>query len=308
MIKTLAARSAYAVAALSFLFFSLPLAQAAGVPYAIQHAESSFFLGYDQLTQNYAETANGTTADAETGSIPALTIGISGISSNPQGGLYWRASYTHANGSTHYNGATLGGTPVQTTTANTISEWHGRLGEAFGFSRVALIPYLGVGAHKWVRNVGNGSGAGGVETYTDGHIGIGLLGDIALTRHWVLGAHILEGTTVGAQIHATVLQGFNVNTSTNTATPVYGTSTGALGDRPYWDVGLKAVYLINSTWRIYLRARQTHFAYGASAPLNNPYAVDQNGNVTPLPQFQLHEPDSRTTQTLYTIGVGAHFQ
>lgn len=308
MIKTLTARSAYAVAALSFLPFSLPPAQAAGVPYAIQHAESSLFLGYGQLTQNYAETANGTTADAETGSIPALTIGISGISANPQGGLYWRASYTHANGSTDYNGQTLGGTPVKTTTANTISEWHGRLGEAFGLSRVALIPYIGIGAHKWVRNIGNGSGAGGVETYTDGHIGIGLLGDVAITRHWVLGVHILEGTTVGAQIHATVLQYLNVNTSTNTAMPVYGTSTGALGDRPYWDVGLKAVYLINSTWRIYLRARQTHFAYGASAPLNNPFAVDQNGNVTPLPQFQMHEPDSRTTQTLYTVGVGAHFQ
>ena len=123
--------------------------------------KAAFSSGTPQLTQNYAETSGGATLDGETGSIPVLTVGISGISTNPQGGLYWRASYTHASGDTNYNGHTLGGTPVQRTSTNTISEWHGRLGEAFGFSRVALIPYLGVGLHNWERAATNGNGFGG---------------------------------------------------------------------------------------------------------------------------------------------------
>jgi len=285
MKKTLTACGMCAIATLSLL----PFAHATGVPYTIQRAETGIFLGYGQLAQNYAETQSGATLDAETGSIPALTIGASGISSNPQGGLYWRMSYTHASGSTNYNGQTLGGTPVQTTTTNTIKEWHARLGEAFGFSRMALIPYFGLGFHNWVRDVPNS--AGGIEHYSDGHMGVGLLGDLALGHHWVIGVHVLEGYTVGAQIQATlpyVL--FNLATGAPVA-PVSATGTYALGDRPYWDVGLKGAYLINHTWQVYLRVRQTHFAYGASSPNDAGY----------------YEPDSHTTQTLISAGVAAHF-
>lgn len=276
---------------------------AADVSYIIQQAETGFFLGGGALYQQYAETrSSGTTADAETGSIPAFTVGASGMTTNPQGGFYWRAAYTRASGSTNYSGHNTSGASVQTTTANTISEFRGRLGDAFGVGRVlgaptAIIPYLGLGFHHWTRNIDNGNGLGGIEQYADGHIGIGLLGDVAVSRHWVLGAHFLEGYTLGAQIQSTVP--IVIDTSTNQAS--YVTGTHALGDRPYLNVGLKVVYMIDPVWRVYLRVRQTIFRYGASSasPIFN-----QSGVFT---GYYTYEPNSSTTQTLATVGVAARF-
>ncbi len=279
-------------------------AHAADVSYVIQQAETGFFFGGGALYQHYAETrTNGTTLDAETGFIPSFTVGASGMTTNPQGGLYWRAAYTRASGSTNYSGYTLGGTPVQTTTANTISEFRGRLGDVFAVDHVlgvpaAVIPYLGLGFHHWTRNIDNGSGYGGIEQYSDGHIGIGLLGDIAVNRHWVLGLSVLEGYTVGAQIQSTLP--FIVDTSTG-QTSFYDTATHALGDRPYWDAGLKAIYVIDPTWRVYLRVRRTTFHYGASSA--TPIFSSANGAFIGYSQ----EPNSSTTQTLTTLGVAARF-
>ncbi len=277
-------------------------AYAADVSYIIQQAETGFFFGGGALYQHYAETGSGgTTADTETGSIPAFTVGASGMTTNPQGGFYWRAAYTRANGSTNYSGHNaFTGATAQTTTANTINEFRGRLGDAFGVGRalgapMAIIPYLGVGFHHWARNVGNGHGLGGIEQYADGHIGIGLLGDVAVNRHWVLGVHLLEGYTLGSQIQSTLPIAF-----TNTGT-AYVAGTHALGDRPYWDVGVKAVYMIAPVWRMYLRVRRTTFHYGASSvsPIFNP-----NGTFS---GYYTYEPNSSTTQTLATVGVAARF-
>ena len=280
-----------------------PSVHAADVSYIIQQAETGFFAGGGVLYQHYTEVGSGGAAlDTETGSVPAFTVGASGMTTNPRGGFYWRAAYTRASGSTHYAGHYVSGAPAQTTTTNTISEFRGRLGDAFGIGRAlgvpaAVIPYLGLGLHHWTRNVGNGSGLGGIEQYADGHVGIGILGDVAVNRHWVFGIHLLEGYTFGAQIQATLP--LVVNSSTNQTYSVAGTH--ALGDRPYWDAGLKAVYVINRVWRVYLRVRRTTFQYGASAP--SPI-FDQNGAFTGNYAF---EPNSSTIQTLTTAGVSARF-
>lgn len=287
---------------LAFALFTSAV-HAADVSYIIQQAETGFFAGGGVLYQHYTEVgSSGAALDTETGSIPAFTVGVSGMTTNPRGGFYWRAAYTRANGSTNYSGHYVSGAPAQTTTTNTISEFRGRLGDAFGIGRAlgvptAIIPYLGLGFHHWTRNVGNGSGLGGIEQYADSHIGIGLLGDVAVSRHWVLGIHLLEGYTFGAQLQATLPM--VVDTSTNQEYSVAGTH--ALGDRPYWDVGLKAVYLIDPVWRVYLHVRRTTFHYGASSPTP---IFDQNGVFT---GYYTQEPNSSTVQTLTTIGVAARF-
>lgn len=274
-----------------------PIALARAVPYAIIRAGSGVSAAIGGLDQNYQETSNGSVLDKETGSIPMISLGASSISGNPQGGLYWRIQGRYARGNTAYDGQTLGGTPVQTTTANTIFDIDGRLGFATGIGRhMALIPYFELGEHHWRRNVGSGQGAGGIEHYTNGYLGGGLLWEIALNRRWVLALHGMAGYTFGAQITATdpVL----IDTSTNQV--FYATSSQTLGDSAYENGGLKATYLINRVWRAFIRIDATHFRYMASTPIPI-FTTTGSGE----PGF--YEPDSHTTQIAVTIGSGARF-
>lgn len=275
-----------------------PWAAIAGtIPYAIQRAERGFSVGIGYLNQNYTETAGGAVLDQETGAIPLTSLAASSLSGNPQGGTYWRVEGRYAHGDTNYNGHYLNGTPAQTTTANTIVDVHGRVGFAYGlYRRMALIPYFSIGIHRWQRNVGNGQGAGGVEDYTNGDFGGGLLWEMALAPRVVLAIHAMGGFTFGAQITATDPV-FN-DTSTNTL--YYARETKALGDRAYESGGVRATYLINRIWRTFVAVDAVHFGYGASAstPIFSSNGAGQNG---------YYEPNSRTTEVLVLTGVGARF-
>lgn len=273
-----------------------PAVKAASVPYAILGATNNFSVAIGEMDQNYTETASGTTLDQETGNIPVITLGASGISGNPQGGLYWRAQGRYARGNTAYNGQLLNGTPAQTTTANTIFNINGRVGYARGLSRrMALIPYFEIGLQHWQRNVGSGQGAGGIEDYTNGYLGAGLLWEIALAPRWVLAFHALGGYTFGAQLAAT--------------DPVYINSAGqvfaaretkSLGDEPYTTAGVTATFRVDRMWHTFVRLNATHFSYGPSA--NTPIFAASGAGAPGL-----YEPRSKTTQVFLTIGAAARF-
>ncbi len=275
-----------------------PLAAIAGpLPYPIQRAESGFSVGTGYLNQDYTETAGGTILDQETGAVPVLSLAASSLSSNPQGGTYWRVEGRYARGDTNYNGHYLNGAPAQTTTANTIVDINGRVGFGYGlYQRMALIPYFSIGIHRWQRNVGNGQGAGGIEDYTNANLGGGLLWEMALAPRVVLAVHAMGGFTFGAQITAT--DPVFIDSSTNTV--YYARETKTLGDRAYESGGVRASYLINRVWRTFLAVDVIHFAYGASAstPIFASNGTGQNG---------YYEPNSRTTQVLVLAGAGARF-
>ncbi len=274
-----------------------PITLARAVPYTIIRAGSGMSAAIGDLDQSYQETSNGAVLDKETGPIPMISFGASSVSSNPQGGLYWRIQGRSARGNTTYNGQTLGGTPVQTTTANTIFDINGRLGVATGIGRhMALMPYFEMGEHDWRRNVGSGQGAGGIEHYTNGYLGGGLLWEIALNRRWVVAVRGMAGYTFGAQITAT--DPVFVNTSTNQIS--YATSSQTLGDSAYESGGLKATYLIDRMWRAFIRIDAVHFRYGASTPIP---IFTSSGSGEP----GFYEPDSQTTQIAVTVGSGARF-
>ena len=269
----------------------------ATVPSTIIRSESGYSVALGGLTQDYNETVGGAVVDQETGTIPMITLGASSISTNPQGGTYWRVLGRYADGNTAYNGQTLAGTPAQTTTANTIFDINGRVGFASGIGHhMALIPYFEIGEHHWQRNVGSGQGAGGIEHYTNGYIGAGLLWEIALNRRWALAVHGMTGYTFGAQITATD----PVYIDSATGQVYYATATEALGDSSYESAGVRATYLINHAWRSFIRVDVTHFAYGASiaVPIFYSSGTGQNG---------YYEPDSTTTQVFVTAGVGVRF-
>ncbi len=286
------------VALCAALGTALPAVAAAGeVPYPIQRAERGLWAAVGAVNQNYAETQNGAVLDQETGDVPVIALGASSLSSDPQGGTYWRIEGRYARGDTDYNGYTLSGKPVQTTTANTIIDVGGRVGFAYGLNRrMALIPYLGLGMHHWQRNVGNGQGAGGIEDYTNGYLGGGLLWEMAIAPRVVLAVHGMAGYTFGAQITATYP--FYVDTATNTA--YYARETQALGDSAYESGGVRATYLIDRVWRTFVAIDVTHFRYGASAA--TPIFFSSGGGVSGY-----YEPNSRTTQVLFLAGAGARF-
>ncbi|MHB1513110.1 MAG: hypothetical protein ACYCTF_09380 [Acidiferrobacter sp.] len=275
-----------------------PLAATAGaIPYAIQRAESGFSVGIGYLNQDYTETAGGVVLDQETGNVPLISLTASSLSGNPQGGTYWRVEGRYAHGDTNYNGHYLNGAPAQTTTANTIIDINGRVGFGYGFyRRMALIPYFSIGIHRWQRNVGNGQGAGGIEDYTNGNLGGGLLWEMAVAPRVVLAIHAMGGFTFGAQITNT--DPVFIDSSTNTL--YYARETVALGDRAYESGGVRATYLINRVWRTFVSVDVIHFGYGASAstPVFTSNGAGQNG---------YYEPNSRTTQVLVLAGAGARF-
>ncbi|MHB8252532.1 MAG: hypothetical protein ACYDEV_02240 [Acidiferrobacter sp.] len=267
------------------------------VPYTIIRAESGLSAAFGGLIQSYRETANGSTLDQETGTIPMITLGASSVSHNPQGGMYWRILGRYADGNTIYDGQLLNGTPAQTTTANTIFDINGRVGFANGIGHhMALIPYFEIGEHNWKRDIGSGQGAGGIEHYTNGYMGGGLLWEMALGRRWVLAAHGMAGYTFGAQITATD----PVYVDNTTGQVSYATASEALGDSLYESGGIKATYIINHVWHSFIRVDATHFAYGASiaVPIFYSSGAGQNG---------YYEPNSSTTQVFVTAGVGARF-
>ncbi len=273
------------------------LAAARTIPYPVVRAESGFSAGIGALNQDYTETANGAVLDQETGAIPVFTLSASGISSNPQGGLYWRLQGRAADGNTHYDGHYLNGAPAQTTTANTMVDIDGRVGFAYGLGRrTALIPYLALGDHHWQRNVGSGQGAGGIEDYSNGYLGAGIRWEMVLAPHLILAAHGSGGYTFGAQITATDPVYYDAPSQTY----YYARETKSLGDRPYVAAGVRATYLLGRVWQAYVAVDAVRFAYGASA--STPIITSSGGAM-----LGYYEPDSRTTQVLVTAGAGIRF-
>jgi len=273
---------------------------AATTPSAIWQAETGVFIGAGRAFQHDTETLNNTPIDSEKGALSAYTAGLMGISRHTEG-LYWRLNYTWARGSTHYEGNAQMGYPAQATTSNTMNSADGRLGFVInGFWQndgdAVLIPYIGLGLHRWARSAARGSLPGGPEYYSDGHMGIGLRGDYVLTRHWVLALYALTGYTLGAQVSGTD----PVSVDTATGQVQNASVTEALGDRPYSAIGAKLVYLIDRHWQITFHARRARWAYGASAPIP---ITNQTGAVV----GDFTNPDSTTTQTLLILDIGATF-
>lgn len=234
-------------------------AHATSIPRPIRQAETGFSIGIGALHQDYPDS----------GSLPALTVGVTGIDAGPQAGFYWRATYTRASGDTSYDYST-NGTSAQTVITNTINAINGRLGGAFGYGRTGLlpatlIPYLGFGIHRWTGGIANGVSIASAR-YTGEHVGVGVLEDVTVDRDWVLGVHLFGG--------------FMVHSQTSLTLPVANAGQASTTSHTYWEAGLKAIYLVNSTWRVTLRVQQTHFNIYPSMP---------------------------TKLTLVTVGAGAQF-
>ncbi|HUW97571.1 MAG TPA: hypothetical protein VMV40_01850 [Acidiferrobacter sp.] len=275
-------------------------AHAAVATTAIGQAETGVFIGVGQTFQHETDTIDLKPIDSENGTLAAYTVGLMGIDRHV-GGLYWRLGATVTTGSSHYQGDVHMGLPAQASTSQRLDRIAGRLGLVINGpwwhdSRAVFAPYVGFGFQRWARDIADGSLPGGQEYTSDGHIGLGLHGDYALARHWVIAIWALTGYTVGAQVSGT--DPVAVNTATGEGRSA--SATEALGDRPYRTVGATIIYLASRRWRIAVRIRRARWAYGESAPIP---IVSQSGAV--LGEFT--DPGCTVTQTLVALDVRTVF-
>ena len=275
-------------------------AVAATTPRAIWHAETGLFVGAGQDFRHYTESLNGTSLDSETGVLLSYTLGLRGISRHNKG-VYWDILYTHTNGSSRYRGNIQMGLAGNATTGNSGQSLRARLGlviDGLGGHNAAatFVPYVGLGFRRWNRHLHQALLPGHHMTYSNGHIGVGLLMAYVLARHWVIALHVLAGYTFAAQFTGDESLLFNTTDGTLQSAEI----TERLGDRPYSALGATVTYLIHRRWQIALHVRRAQWGFGGSAPL---FLATQTGNIlTPV-----RVPGGTLTETPVTLEVSHTF-
>ncbi len=225
---------------------------------------------------NYTETANGTTADTESGSVPGYALSLSTMQDLWLGNDYIQVEYDHNSGHPNYIGAPLGGGAygsVLGQSGATLANYSARYGTGFVIGDEAMLtPYIEIGHHSWDRGVNYG------ETYTHNYYGVGALGQCTSpVSGLVFTANALIGSTFGSNIDVGSgpgLTGFS----------------GALGNSTLYKFGLSADYAFTQNFHGNIGADYTSFKYGMSAVYGAYY-----------------EPDSKTSYTTLKVGLGYAF-
>lgn len=275
-------------------------AVAASAPRAIRRAETGILIGAGADFQRYAESLNGVGLDSETGALFSYTLGLNGMSRSPEG-LYWDIRYTEVRGSSRYRGNAPMGLTGLATTGNKAMSLKGRLGLVIDGlcgdrSSATFAPYLGLGFHRWDRNTHQALLPGASMTYSNGHVGVGLLAAYVLARHWVIAFHALAGYTFAAQRTGAEPLLFSTTSGALSSAPI----TEALGDRPYSAFGATVTYLIRRRWQVVLGVRHAQWGFGGSAPL---LVSTQTGGVL----ASVRAPAGTLTETLLTLELGQAF-
>lgn len=243
---------------------------------AIDSANNQFSVSYISTDVNYTETGNGIlgtstgTLDTESGYVGgyALSLGYT-LDAN-----YLRLKYSQNTGHTHYIGQLQSGGgygSVVGSSGATMYDYSLRYGYGFDMNSLArLTPYLEIGHNEWDRGVNAG------ETYKHNYYGVGILGQYSPIDNLVLSANAMIGRTTDSHID------------------VVGSFSGSLGNSELYMYGINADYAISQKWHVNAGIDYTEYKYGMSA-------------LYPYGSGYTWEPDSKTKNTTYSIGVGYAF-
>ena len=199
--------------------------------------------------QQYAETYDGATLDREDGNLSGISAFDGRLFAS---GAYLRFALRYAGGSDVYTGQTQGGTPVVSTTQNTVFDGGARFGWAFASSPdSAVIPYVTLGGYEWNR------GLGGVlpyhEDYSHLWYGLGVAGWIAPSPRLTICAHGSVGRTDAASLYMTGLSSVGIPDQ-----------SFALGAAQRITAGIRAEYALTRRVRLDGGIDYLRFSYGAS--------------------------------------------
>lgn len=257
----------------------LPLAAQAEHP-AIHKANNQINLSVGFLHQNYGEYNDGLAPsmgaylDVERGKIPGFDLSASASNNKRQ---YVEFHLSRYSGRTDYDGAlqwtdaqgyhTI---PYQTTTENVVTELLLKGGKVLAIGeRSALTPHLELGWHGWRRDTSDDP-YGYLEDYSHFWIGLGLIGQHAISDRLVVEAAGMVGHSIDAFI----------------VVPDHALR-GSLGSSLTWQAGIGADYTLRNKLHLTGNIHFVRFNYDQSP--SNGYAL---------------EPRSFTEQVSYRIGLG----
>lgn len=241
-------------------------------------------LGY--LNQDYREYNSGLNpalqapiVDQEQGDVPRLGIELQ----RTYGSLYGVVEAHYAYGDDRYTGYACNATscvPSATTTHNTILTSSFKLGPVVAGDTWRLVPYLVAGNWVWDREIASTSTAsGGSEVYHFGYLGGGLLFQLAADDGVIWSLQALAARTVSPAVNA------NINGNDMQLD---------LGPDTLWRAQTRLDIPLAGPWWLSGDVGYTEFRFGASP-------VYASGNLL------VQEPESRTRQWTYDVGVGRHF-
>lgn len=240
---------------------------------SISTVDNSLDISFQRTRLNYGETVGSRYVDSEHGAPHGVRIAATGLNDASGGNMFVQLQYSYTSGDVNYTGALLSnGSPVTGTSGAQLNDWQAKLGVALlRHEGSALIPYIAVSGHRWVRTVGKGTTGEYQETYSHDGITAGLLAQTAITRRSVLSMNVAGGRTVGPHIDV----------------PAFGLSQD-LGTAGLLDAGLDVDYRLASGAHVFAAFDYTRYRYGQSA-------VD--------PITGLYEPDSKTELVSYNVGL-----
>jgi len=254
-------------------------------------AENEFLIGTGLLHVQYGETISGFSGylDKETGDINSTVIKwtkLYDVDSNDSHldspgfhffpGAYFSGMLIYADGSTDYDGYTLSGSPISTTDLSTFLKGYLSFGKAYKVSeRIILIPKLMAGIQNWKRVsnpnfISNGVNYESVEIYRHLNAGFGIKSDVRIWNREII--------SFGVDF----LQNFNSNMTSSYTGNLY-----ELGNFETVRVNGEIIMEVTKSVNFYGAIDYETFNYGKSD-------IASDGFL---------EPDSKTSLTLYSVGV-----
>ena len=275
---------------------------------AIRAANNQAGLQYVNSNVNYTETfPGGAKADTERGHVPGFGVSASVMKDIFLGNDYVEAQFSRLNGNTHYVGSSQTPTVLSPTGIGTygsltqsdgaqITDFSVRYGKAFEVQgRYLVTPFAEAGYHEWKRILRASCGAGVVascgstEDYTNGYLGLGVMGQVSPAEHWVLTANALIGMTISSNI--SVKGGPILLAAVGTAE-----GSAGLGNSPIYRLGLGADYAFTKQFHANVGVDYVDFEYGKSGN----FALGSPGPT-------VYEPDSTSKYTTINVGLGYAF-
>ncbi|GAB3625423.1 hypothetical protein PTE30175_01419 [Pandoraea terrae] len=253
---------------------------------AILRANNQVWAGLGGHHLQYDERIDAARSDSESGTQFAGALG--GVAQGTVFGLsniYAAGSLRFARGNTQYNGYlqdNRGRVVVpsyQMDTRSTTADLTLKVGRAFPLAagRAQLTPYASYTYHDWIRD-STRNPVGFYERYRHHVVSAGLMGQFEVTPGLVANADVRAGTMVGANM--------TLSGSSNTFN---------LGNKPVYSAGLGLDYAVARNVHVNASYEWTRFKYGRS-------------DLTPVtPGITAYEPDSRTTQQVWMVGLGYAF-
>jgi hypothetical protein len=225
----------------------------------------------------------GVPLDGEKGWVPGLrATGAYMEEIGPICNLYVSGSFSWINGHTNYWASA--GPALSNVDGATVENSDVRLGIGFNVGPNGMItPYLGGGSRWWDRLLSGPFGYN--EVYKHDYAGVGLLVQYSPAPRWVLSANGLVGGTFDAS---------QVSSLTPEGATTVCVCTFPLGSSTIYKAGGSVDYAMTEHLHANAGIDYTYFKYGQS-----PVVVSG--------PFAFLEPNSKTSDTTLSVGLGYHW-